>query len=54
VSLCEAEAAASAARDARGDLGTSCICQRGLTEQSAPLTEGVTPVSAAQDEPEAA
>ena len=56
MSLCEAEAAARAARDAGGDLGTSCICQRGLTEQleSAPLTEGVTPVSAAQDEPEAA
>ena len=53
VSLCEAEAA-SAARDAGGDLGTSCIFQRRLTEQSAPLTEGVTPVSAAQDEPEAA
>lgn len=53
MSLCEAEAA-SAARDAGGDLGTSCICQRMLTEQSSPLTEGVTPVSATHDEPEAA
>ena len=53
MSLREAEAA-SASRDAGGDLGTSCACQRRLTEQSAPLTEDVTPVSAPQDEPEAA
>ncbi len=53
MSLLEVEAA-RVARDTGGDLGTSCICQQRLTEQSEPLTEGVTLVSAAQNEPEAA